>query len=139
MHKVLVVSLVAGALVLGLLVPRGTTAPALGERPAKYEYAELKWSRTFVAAAGQPGAPPAPQIAKVKVVWTTADEFVEADGWDDLADKLKAPAAKKAGSETLQQMRAFNRLGVDGWEPYEHVTPPGFFQQTTWSFKRRLP
>jgi hypothetical protein len=78
-------------------------------------------------------------INKVKLVWTTADEDVEAEGWDDLAGKLKAPAAKKEGSDTMHQMRAFNRLGADGWEVYENVDTKQFTRMQTWSLRRRLP
>jgi hypothetical protein len=139
MKKLLVVALVVGALALGLLVPRGSSAPALGERAVRFEYAELKYQQVFAPAAGQPGAAPAPGITKVKLVWTTADEEVEADGWDDLATKLKAPPAKKEGSDAMHQMRALNRMGADGWEVYEHLTPNGFQRTITWAFKRRLP
>ena len=141
MRKLLVVSLVAGALALGLLVPRGTAAPNLTDKPGRFEYAVLKFTRSAAPAAGQPGGVPAPTIWTAKVVWATADEEVEADGWADLATKLKAPAAKKEGSDLLHQLRAFNRLGADGWEVYEHERPAGGFGSTTesWLLKRRLP
>src|SRR5438552_1764605 len=59
MRKVLVVSLVAGALALGLFVPRGSSAPALADKPVRYEYAELQVARGFVAQGAMLRAAPA--------------------------------------------------------------------------------
>jgi hypothetical protein len=141
MRKVLVVSLVVGAIANGLLVPRASAAPPETEKGARVEYAVLKFTRTLAGIPGGPGAATPPTKWTEKLVWSTADEEVEADGWDDLATKLKArPAAQKERSETRRQLRVFNRLGDDGWDVYERGQTAGFSPiTTTWSFKRRLP
>ena|SRR5947208_783602 len=139
MRKLVVVSLVAGALALGLVVPRGTTAPALTDKPARYQYAQLRYARTYVAppANPAPGAPPAPAVAVVSVRWATADDLVEGTDWANLGDKLKAPAAKREGA-LAQTLRVLDRLGADGWEVYERSEQTnGNF--VTWSLKRRVP
>lgn len=137
MRKLLAVLAVA-ALGLGLFVNRGPAAPAIGDRPVKFEYAELVYSDRFVAPAPQPGAFPGPGVRQVTVVWSTSQDEVEAKSWDDLADKLKAPAPKKPGSETVQRLRVFDRLGAEGWEVSEHVQK-GINGPVTWAFKRRVP
>src|SRR4051794_13244558 len=50
-RKLLVVSLVAGALALGMFVPRGSSAPALAEKAGRFEYGELQYSDRFVVPA----------------------------------------------------------------------------------------
>jgi hypothetical protein len=141
MLKVLIVSLVAGAFALGLLVPRGSSAPPQPDKGARFEYAVLKLTRTFPGVLGQPGAGTPPTKWTEKLVWSTADEEVEADGWDDWATRHNAPpAAKKESSETQRQLRVFNRLGDEGWEAYEREQTASLSPTTTtWSFKRRLP
>src|SRR5687767_7150015 len=65
MRKLLVITALAAVLTLGLLTPRGASAPALPDKPARYEYAEVRYTRTLVAGpggrmvggAGNPGAP----------------------------------------------------------------------------------
>src|SRR4051812_8629120 len=117
MRKVLVVSLVAGALGLGLLVPRGTTAPALADKPPRYEYAELQVARTWTTpppvAAGQPKQP---DVARMTVRWATAEEQAEVGDWEELAAKLKAPPPKRESPATVHKLRVLNRLSELGWE-----------------------
>jgi hypothetical protein len=139
MRKVLVVSLLAGALGLGLLVPRGTSAPAMPDKPVRYQYAQLRYDRTYVALPGNlaPGGPPAPAVPVVSVRWATADSLVEGTDWATLGDKLKAPAAKRDGA-LAQTLRVLDRLGADGWEVYEH-SAPAHGDSDTWWLKRRLP
>jgi hypothetical protein len=128
--------LVVAVIAVVLFASRSSSADAV----PRFEYAELKLTRTFVGAVGQPAAAPAAKSWTVKLVWSTADEVVEADEWNDLATRLKAPAAKKESTETQHQLRAFNRLGADGWEVYQEATTTAFSPRTTtWSFKRRLP
>jgi len=135
MRKVLVVALVAAALALGLLVPRGTTAPALPDKPVRYQYAQLRYARTYPAPPGN--AAPGPAVAVVSVRWATAGELVEGTDWANLGDKLKAPAARRDGP-LAQTLRVLDRLGADGWEVYDHPAPTGGDLETWW-LKRRLP
>jgi hypothetical protein len=127
-------------------VDHGPAAPALADRPVKFQHAELQYSRVLVAAPAQPGlpAPPGvkvavPAVTKVAIVWTTSEEEVKAEGWENLADKLKAPAPKKEGSETVHKLRVLDRLGSDGWEVTEHTEKQDFAATAVWRFKRRLP
>jgi hypothetical protein len=123
-RKLLVAFLIAGALALGLLVPHGSSAPALVDKPARYEYAELRYYQQSV-----PGAP-----AVTMYCWCTADEEIVAPGWNRLADALKAPASKKGGNYT-DRLRVFNAIGRDGWEEVEHRR-----EGNVWAaFRRRVP
>jgi len=130
------------ALALGLCAGAGPAAPALADKPPRWEYAELKFSRVLAPPPGvvrQPGGgvPVAPQVV---IRWSTAEEEVEEKGWEELADKLKAPAPKKEGSPaTVHKLRVLNRLGADGWEVFEHTGTDGTTGTATWLFKRRAP
>jgi hypothetical protein len=139
MHKFVFVAALAAA--FGLFVPRGASAPALGDKPVKFEYAELTYTRTLVAPAGQPGAPLPHANPQDTIVWSTSQEEVKAKSWEELADKLKAPAAKKEVSATVQRLRVFDRLGADGWEVIEHTDKGAGFGgvAATWALKRRVP
>jgi predicted metal-dependent phosphoesterase TrpH len=123
MRKVLVISLVAAALGLGLLVPRGSSAPALAEKPVRYEYAELRY---YQRAA--PGGPPV-----LMYRWCTADEEIEALGWEGMAAALKAPESKRDGLHT-HRIRVFNAIWRDGWEDVPHRN-----EGNVWAFRRRVP
>jgi hypothetical protein len=124
------------AIALIVLVSHGPAAPAPGDKPIRWEYAEL--SRAFILPAAQPGAPQA--RAQLNIRWSTADEEIEGSEWDDLANKLKAPPLKQAGSQLLQKLRLFNRLGADGWEIIEHTGLDGTTGgRAHWTFKRRAP
>jgi hypothetical protein len=123
---------------LSLFAAAVSAAPALGDKPPKWEYAELEFSRVYV---GQPGAGrPVPQVT---VRWTMADDEVDGNSWQNLADKLKAPAPKKEASVTQHKLRIFNRLGADGWEMTEHAGTDGIREsgqeKAKWTFKRRAP
>jgi len=132
--------LAAGA--LGLIASLASAAPALGDKPVRYEYAELQYSHIF-RAAGQPGAAGAkgvPLVPQLSIKWITADEEIEGTEWDDLANKLKAPAPKKDGTSVTQhKLRVLNRLGTDGWEIVEHTGTDGTSGRAAWFFRRRVP
>src|SRR5947209_1482511 len=113
--------------VVGLLVAvvlasgsPGAAAPALGDKASRWEYAELHVQRAVAAirivppGGAAPAPVPAPAAPATTVRWATADEEVQADGWEQLAEKLKAPAPKKEGTPTVHKLRVFNRLGADG-------------------------
>lgn len=145
----------------------GTAAPALGDKPPKWEYAEL----TFRNLPGRPAGtdadgkeiPATP--ASVSIRWINPTGEVEVKGWDELADKLKAPALKK-GTVAYQKIQILNHLGSEGWELMEQQTAgsaaalldgpgprgprgPGAFETGpgfrtasatgTWLLKRRVP
>src|SRR5262245_26132302 len=101
-----------------LVVPRrrisersrsSTSMPKSGAKPASYETAERRDSRTWVerkgmgigggSELGRPGGPPVgggnPAVAQTAVHWTTAQEDTVTKQWEELADKLKVPAPKK--------------------------------------------
>ena len=138
MRKLFVVFLVTGSLGLGLLVPRGSSAPAPADRSARFEYGELRFSDVLVRPAGQPGGPKLQAAKQVTARWNTANEEVEGKDWADLGDKLKAPAAKK-DSDVAQKLRVFDRLGAEGWEVYEHTSNKALGTTDTWSLRRRVP
>src|SRR5262245_46331878 len=132
------------AVALFLIAGPAPAAPALGDKPVRYEYAELKYTRVFRAPAPPGGGPPkgvaGPAVPQVYVKWITADEEIDADEWDDLANKLKAPAPKKdGGSATQHKLRVLNRLSADGWELIEHTGSDGTTGTANWTFKRRAP
>src|SRR5262249_12856398 len=143
---------VAAVAALGLFVPRGSSAPNLGEKPVKYEYAELRYSRVFAGPAGMaafpgggggpgagfPGAPPAGPVAgpanvQNSIRWTTAQEELVTKEWEELADKLKAPAPKKESPVNVHKLRVFNALSADGWEVMDR--PAG--DSVLWVFRRQ--
>src|SRR5439155_24453628 len=57
MRKFVIGAAVVAALALGLLVPRGPAAAAPEDKPAKYEYAELRYTRGFGGMPGMPAFP----------------------------------------------------------------------------------
>jgi hypothetical protein len=65
--------------------------------------------------------------------FSTGDDEIEADDWKAMGDKLKAPNAKKEGSETVHKLRVLNKLAADGWEFDSHP------DINAWTLKRRLP
>jgi hypothetical protein len=137
MKKSLSVAL-APILALGVLAARSPAAPALGDKPVRYEYAELKYGRAVGIAPVQPGG--APAGPRYTVHWVTADEDVEAGGWEDMANKLKAPAPKKDGGSVIQhKLRVLNRLSTDGWELIEHTGTDGATGTANWTFRKRVP
>ena len=101
----------------------------------------------------------------VSIRWVTGAGEVEAKGWEELAQKLKAPALKN-GSAAFQKIQILNYLGGEGWELMHHQgtapaaappLPPGIgpgprgergpgggasgaaYSPTTWLLKRRVP
>jgi hypothetical protein len=63
-------------------------------------------------------------------------EETETSSWEDLAKKLKAPAAKQNASPATHKIRVFNQLGRGGWEltSYNRDTSPA---DDVWIFKRK--
>src|SRR4051794_23275869 len=150
---------------LVILAAVASAAPALGDKPPRWEYAEL----TYRTIPGRPGGvdadgkevPATP--SSVSIRWISGAGEVEVKGWDELADKLKAPSLKK-GSAAYLKIQVLNFLGTDGWELVEQTgtspsSPfsdapargdrgpgaadrgPGFRSTatTTWLLKRRVP
>ncbi|HJZ92928.1 MAG TPA: hypothetical protein VKE40_18785 [Gemmataceae bacterium] len=151
MRTVIALFAIAAVVALGLFVPRGSSAPNLGEKPVKYEYAELRYMRAFAAppamggfpgGGGGPGfpgaAPPAPIAAPGNVQnsirWTTAQEEMVTKEWEELADKLKAPAPKKESPVNVHKLRVFNALSAEGWEVLDR--PAG--DAVLWVFRRQV-
>lgn len=152
------------ALLLAVAVT-GNAAPNLSDKQ-KWEYAEL----TFRNLPGRPAGtdadgkeiPATP--ASVSIRWINPTGEVEVKGWDELADKLKAPPLKK-GTVAYQKIQILNYLGSEGWELMEQQTTgsaaalldgpgprgrgPGAFETGpgfrtasatgTWLLKRRVP
>jgi hypothetical protein len=151
MRKFVVVLAIAASLSLGLLVPRGSSAPNLGEKPVRYEYAELTYMRSIVGkmkgmagmagggGGGLPGGAPIgggnPAVMQTSVHWTTAQEEVVTKEWEELADKLKAPAPKKESPATVHRFRVLNALSAEGWELLDR---PSGEVNSTWSFRRQV-
>lgn len=132
---------VSTAAILVMAATYSPAAPALGDKPVKYEYAELQSRTTVARIAVLPGAvaPAAPAAQPTPGIrWTTGDEEITFKTWEELADKLKAPG-KKDATVTQQKLRVLNQLGAEGWEMVEHTGTDGTTGLATWTFKRRLP
>jgi hypothetical protein len=131
--------------------PKAKAGAKAGEQ---WEYAELQMSTLSDragkgmpapvfgkgGAAGGPGgaaggAGPGPAglaaaLARRTVVkWTTGDDELDGTGWDDLATKLKMPAAKDG--KPISKVKVLNHLGSEGWEL---VSSTG----TVMTFKRKV-
>jgi hypothetical protein len=147
MRKLFVVDVLAGALALVTFVPRGTTAPALSDKPPRYEYAELSYGRVAerpppggMVGVGQGGVPAAVPTTRTIIKWTTGEEEVEVQEWSELGDKLKAPAPKKESPQSVHRLRVLNKLSADGWEMLDRpLGESRAFSGTGWSFRRRVP
>lgn len=101
-------------------------APNLGDRPPKWEYAELSYrvspGRAATVDADGKEVPAVP--ASVAIKWVTPAGEVDVKGWDELIAKVKAPALKK-GSANYTRLQILNYLGGEGWELVEqHTTGP---------------
>jgi hypothetical protein len=153
--------LLLSAALLIVLATTGTAAPNLGDKPPKWEYAEL----TYRTLPGRPAGvdvdgKEVPAIpTSVSIRWISGTGEVEVKGWDELAEKLKAPGLKK-GSAAYLKIQILNYLGGEGWELMEQQTSgpaqaleagfggrgpgergPGFRSSpaSTWLLKRRVP
>ena len=139
MRQPLALFAVTAALVGG---SSGSAAPALGEKAARWEYAELHVQRSVNAIRILPApgaAPAAPAPVNLTFRWSTADEEITAESWEQLAEKLKASPSRKEGTPNVHKMRVLNRLGADGWERAEHTGTDGTTSTANGVFKRRLP
>jgi len=114
-------------------------APAPGDKPVRYDHAELRWTRYYIPAPAAPGqkAPLAPNPI-ISVRWTTAAEEVDTKGWEELANQLKAPAPKKESPATVHKLRVMNALSADGWELLDRPGPEPR-DEYVWTFRRRVP
>jgi hypothetical protein len=131
----------AAVVALASLSGSGAAAPALPDKPVKWEYAELV-SRSAATRKGFAPADdaPQPQPAPPAVRFVTADEEITAANWGELAEKLKAPAAKKGATAATHRLRILNHLGAEGWELVPTSGPgSGFSAAGTMLFKRRVP
>jgi hypothetical protein len=146
-------------LLLAATVP---AAPALGDRPPKWEYAELNYRINPGRPALKDGdgneVPAVP--ASVSIRWVTANGELEAKSWDELAEKLKFKSLKK-GSAGFLKIQMLNYFGSEGWELMEQQgtaptsaasrgfdrgdgfgergAPRGPSSSQTWLLKRRVP
>jgi hypothetical protein len=79
-------------------------------------------------------------VQRETVVWITEDEEVRATSWEDMATKIKAPAAKKNLTADGHKFRVLNRLGAEGWELVSHQRPdgPALRASESWTFKRKV-
>jgi hypothetical protein len=135
----------AVGMAVAAFAPPCPAAPQLGDKPVRFEYAELQFRATTAArivigrVGGAAPAPPA-AAAEPTVRWTTGDDEFLVKGWEELAEKLKAPSPKKADATvTMHKLRVLNKLGAEGWEMVEHTGTDGTSGLATWTFKRRLP
>jgi hypothetical protein len=128
-----------GVLFLLIFASHARTAPALGDKPVKYEYAELTFARApSLPARGKGGLGGGPVAVPVR--WTTGDEEIEVEEWSELADKLKAPTPKKESPQGVHKIRVLNTLSADGWEMMDQpLTDTRLAGVMGWSFRRRLP
>jgi len=131
MRKLITPSAIVAIVALGWLKLPGSAAPALADKPVRWEYAELHY---VVETRG----------ASRRISWITVDEEIAATSWDELAAKLKAPAARKDAQEVTHKLRVFTQLGGDGWELVGQQTERGGFGGAfapggIWTFKRRVP
>ncbi|HKB00908.1 MAG TPA: hypothetical protein VKD90_01755 [Gemmataceae bacterium] len=146
MHKPLGIAVCTIA-TLGLLAGPGPAAPALADKPPKWEYAELHQRSTSrfgarEAAKGeneQPQPPAAGRTAEPTLRWVTGETEIEAKGWEELATKLKAAAAKKDGTTIGRRVQVMNHLGSEGWELVSTTAGTTATAAAVWTFKRRLP
>jgi hypothetical protein len=141
-----------------LLAALSSAAPVLGDKPPKWEYAELSYRTLPGRAAGVDGDrnPVAAVPSAVTVRWISGAGEVEAKGWVELAEKLKALSFKKEGSAAFLKIQFLNYLGSEGWELMEQPSSNtitqaagGFGERgttvrsssgsSTWMLKRRLP
>lgn len=120
-----------------------SAVPTPSDKPVKWEYAELvaqNGADLRVPKGGDPlnGLQPI-QPPPIRVRWITAHEEITAANWEELAEKLKAPAAGKEATTRSHKLRVFDRLGADGWELVGQQTGTTPAWAGTSMFKRRVP
>jgi hypothetical protein len=143
--------LICSAFLCGLATLQTASAQ---EKRVKWEYAELVYRTVPSRPAGKDNegneVPAVP--AKATIRWTTGTGEISVNGWEELAEKLKA-TVKKEDSMSFQKIQVLNALGAEGWELVEQGnTPPGGvapglggptrgspLTPTTMLFKRRVP
>src|SRR5262249_5398843 len=116
MRKLITLSAIVAIVALGWLLFPGFGAPPLSGKPVRLGDAELRYfEETHVG--GDFGAPKQPaRVIPRMIRWITTEDEVEGNSWDDLAAKLKAPAARKEADKVTHKLRVFNQLGAEGWE-----------------------
>jgi len=146
MRKLSTLSVLVAVVVLGWPTSRSSAVPVPAEKPVRWEYAELHYGRTSRGFGGPRGgfgdgaqaAQPAP-APQPTVRWITVEEEMEAKDWEDMATKLKAPAARKDAKDVTHKLRVFNQLGANGWELVGQSSGSTSGATGTWTFKRRVP
>src|SRR5262249_50407814 len=134
------------------------TAALADDKPVRWEYAELTYRTTPARPGGKDkdGNEVAGAPSGTAIHWTAGTDDLNLKGWNELAEKLKAPL-KKESSPVSQKIQVLNALGGAGWElvSQQATTPaaaaaglggpagaPGGFSRvvpTTLLFKRRVP
>ena len=106
-----------------VLAATAPAAPALGDRPPKWEYAELSYRASAGRAArvDEDGKEIPAVPASLSIKWITPAGEVDLKSWDELLAKLKAPALKM-GSANYVRLQILNYLGGEGWELVEQRT-----------------
>src|SRR5436305_1556281 len=95
--------------------------PEPARKGDKWEYGELQYRNG----------------AKLKFAkWVPSRGAVEAEDWEGLASKLKAPAAEKGAKGLTHQLRVMDALGKQGWEVAMYRD--GSQITEIWTFKRRI-
>jgi hypothetical protein len=94
-----------------------STAALADDKPVKWEYAELTFRTTAARPAGKDkdGNEVAAVPSGAAIRWTTGADDLSVKGWDELAEKLKAPLKKESGAVS-QKIQVLNALGATGWE-----------------------
>jgi hypothetical protein len=141
--------------ILATMIPASLAAaepePEPVARPAvRWQYAELQQRQSGAVAAAADDGTRTP--GKLVISWNTSSGKASADGWEEMAKKLKAPTPGK-DAEPNHRLRVLDRLGAEGWElvgtetattPVRAAGGPGggrgtvANRGTTWLFKRRL-
>lgn len=134
---------VVAVLVVTAAVAWTAPVPAPAQRGDKWEYCEIQQNLRAARMSKTRGAPggnaaPAPAARPVAVRWVTAEEEVEAAGWEDLGTKMKAPPAKKDTTESAHRVRVLSYMGSQGWELVAiSRTGTSVSSPETWTFKRK--
>jgi hypothetical protein len=145
-----------------LLAATLPAAPALGDKPPRWEYAELSYRILpgRPATVDDAGKETPATASRVAVRWVSRAGEIESKSWEEMADKLKATGFKREGTAAFQKIQFLNILGAEGWELMEQqggspatFAPDGFgrrdrgdrgptsfgMSSSTWLFKRRVP